>query len=180
MWLIDPLGTVDDGADLITRHPFAYSHLSLSPSSPSDSIASHRFFPSPTSQLALIFTGIPSHLFSCLAALAQSKDRPFQPESLGTALRVLKEFFCRIHLAPLHQVTHGMFCYSVFLYHCFLVASLSTPPDFHLPFFNLHARKFLGVMCRTTLSKPRLTWAKWGQYNPSLSLWKIHPFTDSS
>jgi hypothetical protein len=35
---------------------------------------------------------------------------------------------------------------------------LSTPPDFHLHFFNLHARKFLGVMCRTTLSKPRLTW----------------------
>jgi hypothetical protein len=98
----------------------------------------------------------PPHLFSCLAALAQAKDRPFQ--YLGTAFRVLKEIFCRIHLASLHQVTHGMFCHSAFLYHCFLVASLSTPPDFHLPFFNLHALKFLGVMCRTTLSKPRLTW----------------------
>jgi hypothetical protein len=84
------------------------------------------------------------------------QDRPFQ--YLGTALRVLKEFFGRINLASLHQVTHGMFCYSAFIYHCFLVASLSTPPDFHLPFFNLHARNFLGVMCRTTLSKPRLTW----------------------
>jgi hypothetical protein len=130
--------------------------VSLSPSSASESIASPRLFPSPTLQLALIFTGIPSHLFSCLAALAQAKDRPFQ--YLGTALRVLKEIFCRTYLASLHQVTHGMFCYSAFLYHCFLVASLSTPPDFHLPFFNLHALKFLGVMCRTTLSKPRLTW----------------------
>lgn len=96
------------------------------------------------------------HLFSCLAALALAKDRPFQ--YLGTALRVLKEFLCCIHLASLHQFTHGMFCHSASLYHCFLVASLSTPPDFHLRFFNLHARRFSGVMCRTTLSKPRLTW----------------------
>jgi hypothetical protein len=131
--------SIDDGANLITG-PLS---LSLTPSSASNSIASHRFL----LQLALIFTDIPSHLFSCLAALAQSKDRPFQ--YLGTAFRVLKEFFYRIHLAPLHQVTHGMFC---FLHHCSLVASVDSP-RLHLPFFNLHARGLSGVMSHTILSQ---------------------------
>jgi len=114
--------------------------------------------PPPTLQLPHIFTGIPSHLFSCLAALALAKDRPFQ--YLGTALRVsvfLKNFL----VATWPLFTKSLMECSAsrpFLYHCFLVASLSTPPDFHLRFFNLHAHRFLGVMCRTTLSKPRLTW----------------------
>lgn len=152
--------------------------LSLSPSSASESIASPRFFPPLTLQLALIFTGIPSHLFSCLAALAQAKDRPFQ--YLGTALRVLKEIFVAstwpLFTKSLMECSATRPSYN----HCSLVASLSTPPDFHLPFFNLHALKFLGVMYRTTLSKPRLTWPTGANYNPSPSLWNIRPFTDYS
>jgi hypothetical protein len=98
---------------------------------------------------------------------------------LGTALRVLKEIF--VHPPDPSSPSHSWnVLLLVFPYHCFLVASLSTPPDFHLPFFNLHARKFSGVMCRTTLSKPPLNVADWVEFKPLPSLWNIHPFKDSS
>jgi hypothetical protein len=142
---IDPLGAVDDGADLITG-PSSF----LTPSLPHRS-QSLRIDSFPLN--ALIFTSIPSHLFSCLAALALSKDRPFQ--HLGTALRVLKEFF----VASTWQLfTKSRIECSATRSSYNIVSSLRLvdSPRLHLPFFNLHAHKLSGVMYCTTLSKPPL------------------------
>jgi hypothetical protein len=36
------------------------------------------------------------------------------------------------------------------------------PKRLHLPIFNIHARRFPGAKCRTTLSKPRIPYSNWG------------------
>jgi hypothetical protein len=75
-------------------------------------------------------TGTYLHWYPLSLVLMLSGPSPGQRSAvpvLGTALRVLKEFFCRIHPTSLHQVTHGMFSYSAFLYHCSLVAFIDSP-----------------------------------------------------
>ena len=163
VWPIDPLGAVDDGADLITEPLF------LPPTHRSQSLRIDSF-PLQCTYL---------HQYLLTLVLMSSGPSPVQRSAvpvLGTALRVLKENF----IASSWQLfTKSPIECSATRSSYNIVSSLRLCrlPQTSSAFFNLHARKFSGVMSCTTLSKPRLTY---GQISRLPSLWNIHPFTDSS
>ena len=101
-------------------------------------------------------------------------------QHLGTALRVFNEIF----------VTSTWPLFTKSLMECsatrsfyIIVSSLRLyrlAPDFHLPFFNLRARRFVGRNKSYYLVQAPLNVANWGEWNPSPSFWNIHPSADPS